>query len=226
MRGLGLCRAANGRSVSRCPKPLKKLTEPRRRCIFWTKAGRCGTRQARPTTETRHRMLGRTSRAGAARALRARAGVSGAGRRWTSGGQPVRAAACESAAAAGAGAGASRIDPLKVVAEEMAALTGNIRSLLGSGCGPLDASAKYYVRGGGKSLRPLVVLLMSRAVSFAPKSARRLEQTRSERAGVDDSLSPLDILRDFNPSRIIATLSTSISRVAAAGLGAMGELER
>lgn len=116
------------------------------------------------------------------------------------------------------------IDPLLVVADEMASLTLNIRSLLGSGCPPLDSAAKYYVKGGGKSVRPLIVLLMARAVSFAPKCTNRLE--RQLKGGVDESFSPLDILRDFNPSQIIATISTSISRVAAAGLGAVSEIER
>ncbi|KAJ8099366.1 isoprenoid synthase domain-containing protein [Lipomyces tetrasporus] len=98
-------------------------------------------------------------------------------------------------------------DPLSVVAAEMTNLTNNIRSLLGSAHPNLDTAAKYYVQSQGKHIRPLLVLLMSRAVLRAPKS-----DNYERRYNVDESISPLDILRDFNPTNIISSIATTVSR--------------
>jgi hexaprenyl-diphosphate synthase len=90
------------------------------------------------------------------------------------------------------------IDPLRIVAKEMKFLTGNIRKLLGSGHPSLDRAAKYYTQAEGKHVRPLIVLLMSRATSFCPKNPTQLApQTLS---AIDSSISPSSILSDFNPS--------------------------
>ncbi|KAK9456457.1 decaprenyl-diphosphate synthase-like protein subunit 1 [Dipodascopsis uninucleata] len=105
------------------------------------------------------------------------------------------------------------LDPFSVVAAEMSYLTSNIRELLGSGHPSLDTAAKYYVRNEGKHIRPLLVLLMSRAVMNAPKS--ELSEPRYE--GVDDSLSPLDILRDWNPSKLINSIATTVSQMSKIG---------
>ncbi|KEY73792.1 hypothetical protein S7711_03097 [Stachybotrys chartarum IBT 7711] len=90
------------------------------------------------------------------------------------------------------------IDPLRTVAKEMQFLTGNIRKLLGSGHPSLDRVAKYYTQAEGKHMRPLIVLLMSRATHLCPKDAR-INPSASSR-GVDTAISPLQILADTNPS--------------------------
>ena len=94
------------------------------------------------------------------------------------------------------------VDPLRMVAKEMKFLTGNIRQLLGSGHPSLDTVAKYYTQGEGKHVRPLIVLLMSRATALAPKSPRYNGQQSI--ADVDSAISPISILSDINPS-ILAT---------------------
>ncbi|KAK9369620.1 isoprenoid synthase domain-containing protein [Lipomyces kononenkoae] len=103
-------------------------------------------------------------------------------------------------------------DPLSVIAAEMTNLTNNIRNLLGSAHPNLDTAAKYYVQSQGKHIRPLLVLLMSQAVLTAPKSDR-YEQMYN----VDESISPLDILRDFNPTNIMSTITTTVSRSPTVG---------
>ncbi|KAK2591590.1 coq1 putative hexaprenyl diphosphate synthase [Conoideocrella luteorostrata] len=90
------------------------------------------------------------------------------------------------------------IDPLRTVAKEMKFLTGNIRKLLGSGHPSLDRVAKYYTEAEGKHVRPLIVLLMSRATHLCPKNPRP-EEVQSVRS-IDSSISPVQILADLNPS--------------------------
>jgi len=90
------------------------------------------------------------------------------------------------------------VDPLRMVAKEMKFLTGNIRQLLGSGHPSLDTVAKYYTQAEGKHVRPLIVLLMSRATALAPKSPRYNNQQGS--ADIDNPISPMSILSDVNPS--------------------------
>lgn len=93
------------------------------------------------------------------------------------------------------------VDPLRLVAKEMKFLTGNIRKLLGSGHPSLDRAAKYYTQAEGKHVRPLIVLLMSRATSLCPKAPQRQQQsTLHASAAIDTALSPLSILSDSNPS--------------------------
>ena len=90
------------------------------------------------------------------------------------------------------------VDPLRMVAKEMKFLTGNIRQLLGSGHPSLDTVAKYYTQAEGKHVRPLIVLLMSRATALGPKSPRYNNQKSP--ADIDSAISPLSILSDVNPS--------------------------
>lgn len=90
------------------------------------------------------------------------------------------------------------VDPLRTVAKEMKFLTGNIRKLLGSGHPSLDRAAKYYTQAEGKHVRPLIVLLMSRATYLCPKSPHP-DPTPTLR-GIDTSLSPTQILSDVNPA--------------------------
>ncbi|KAF7562074.1 hypothetical protein G7046_g2063 [Stylonectria norvegica] len=90
------------------------------------------------------------------------------------------------------------VDPLRTVAKEMKFLTGNIRKLLGSGHPSLDRAAKYYTQAEGKHVRPLIVLLMSRATHLCPKSP--LPSFDQTLRGIDTSISPSRILSDVNPS--------------------------
>lgn len=98
------------------------------------------------------------------------------------------------------------IDPLRVVAKEMKFLIGDVRKLLGSGHPSLDRAAKYYTQAEGKHMRPLIVLLMSRATYLCPKvpqplpQQQQVPQTLQASAGVDVSISPLNVLSDFNPA--------------------------
>ncbi|KAK3348357.1 isoprenoid synthase domain-containing protein [Neurospora tetraspora] len=105
--------------------------------------------------------------------------------------------------------GLPTIDPLRLVAGEMKFLTGNIRKLLGSGHPSLDRAAKYYTQAEGKHVRPLIVLLMSRATVLCPKAPQRQQSTLQASAAIDTSISPLNILSDFNPSAAIPASETT-----------------
>lgn len=96
------------------------------------------------------------------------------------------------------------IDPLRVVAKEMKFLTGNIRKLLGSGHPSLDRAAKYYTHAQGKHVRPLIVLLMSRATALCPKVPGPMTPETTEWT-INSSISPLGILGDANPASSLAS---------------------
>ncbi|KAI6710117.1 polyprenyl synthetase [Diplocarpon mali] len=102
--------------------------------------------------------------------------------------------------------GCVSVDPLRMVAKEMQFLTGSIRQLLGSGHPSLDTVAKYYTQAEGKHVRPMIVLLMSRATARAPKSPRFNGQQLT--ADIDNSISPISILADVNPTEPSSNLLT------------------
>lgn len=89
------------------------------------------------------------------------------------------------------------VDPLRTLAKEMKFLTGNMQQLLGSGHPSLDTVAKYYTQGEGKHVRPLIVLLMSRATALGPKAPRYNGQQTA--LDIDSPISPMSILSDTNP---------------------------
>lgn len=89
------------------------------------------------------------------------------------------------------------VDPLRIVGKEMKFLRQNIQQLLGSGHPLLDTVAKYYTNSEGKHIRPLLVLLMSRATSLAPKASRCFGAGVAP--SIDSSLSPSAVLADVNP---------------------------
>ena len=62
----------------------------------------------------------------------------------------------------------------------------------------LDTVAKYYAESEGKHIRPLLVLLMSRATACTPKAPRHPSLTAS--STIDDPISPPSVLSDINPS--------------------------
>jgi hexaprenyl-diphosphate synthase len=92
-----------------------------------------------------------------------------------------------------------KMDPFQTVAREMKFLTGNIRSLLGSGHPTLDTVAKYYTQSEGKYVRPMLVLLMSRATALTPRHSRAGMGIGS--ASADTSITNPSILADENPAQ-------------------------
>ncbi|KAF2007900.1 terpenoid synthase [Amniculicola lignicola CBS 123094] len=88
-------------------------------------------------------------------------------------------------------------DPFRTVAKEMKFLTKHIRSLLGSGHPALDTVAKYYTQSEGKYVRPMLVLLMSRATALTPKIPR---EGTMPFGGVDTAFTSPAVLNDENPS--------------------------
>ena len=94
-----------------------------------------------------------------------------------------------------------KMDPYQTVAREMKFLTGNIRSLLGSGHPTLDTVAKYYTQSEGKYVRPMLVLLMSRATALTPKIARG----GSGSSTVDTPITSSSTLNDDNPDASISS---------------------
>ena len=90
------------------------------------------------------------------------------------------------------------VDPLRIVGKELKFLTKNIQQLLGSGHPMLDTVAKYYTHSEGKHVRPLLVLLMSRATALAPKAARH--RSIPTISIIDNPISPPTVLSDVNPS--------------------------
>ncbi|ETS62725.1 hypothetical protein PaG_02463 [Moesziomyces aphidis] len=103
-------------------------------------------------------------------------------------------------------------DPLSLVSSELSSLRSNVSSLLGSGHPSLDTIAKYYFQAEGKHVRPLIVLLMSKAVNgLSPLYPELLAQAQASSArtdtgksieremGINEPLSPGSVLNDFNP---------------------------
>ena len=103
--------------------------------------------------------------------------------------------------ASGPFAGVS-VDPLRIVGKEMRFLTRNIRQLLGSGHPILDTVSKYYTKSEGKHVRPLLVLLMSRATSLTPKVSR--DPSIPTATTIDNPITSPTILLDVNPSSPLA----------------------
>ena len=106
-----------------------------------------------------------------------------------------------------------KMDPFQTVAREMKFLTGNIRSLLGSGHPTLDTVAKYYTQSEGKYVRPMLVLLMSRATALTPKIARpgsasaSNSSSSSDSDSVDAPITSSSILSDANPDATISHIA-------------------
>lgn len=98
------------------------------------------------------------------------------------------------------------------MSSELSSLRSNVSSLLGSGHPSLDTIAKYYFQAEGKHVRPLIVLLMSKAVNgLSPLYPELLAQAQASSArtdtgksieremGINEPLSPGSVLNDFNP---------------------------
>ncbi|CAL8577719.1 coq1 putative hexaprenyl diphosphate synthase [Xanthoria parietina] len=91
----------------------------------------------------------------------------------------------------------TNVDPLRIVGKEMKFLTKNIQQLLGSGHPILDTVAKYYTKSEGKHVRPMLVLLMSRATSHTAKAPQRTPVPSA--STVNCPISPPSVLSDRNP---------------------------
>jgi hexaprenyl-diphosphate synthase len=89
------------------------------------------------------------------------------------------------------------VDPLRILAKELKSLAGNMQQLAGSGHPILDTVAKYYTKTEGKHVRPLIVLLMSRATALTPKIHRYNGQHTADL--INGSISPVSVLLDSNP---------------------------
>ncbi|PWZ00785.1 terpenoid synthase [Testicularia cyperi] len=103
-------------------------------------------------------------------------------------------------------------DPLSLVSSELSSLRSNVTSLLGSGHPSLDTIAKYYFQAEGKHVRPLIVLLMSKATNgLSPLYSELTSLSQNARTsddngksierdmGINEPLSPGSVLNDFNP---------------------------
>lgn len=99
------------------------------------------------------------------------------------------------------------IDPLRIVGNELKFLSKNIRQLLGSGHPILDTVAKYYTQSEGKHVRPLLVLLMSRATASAPKQSRHTSELSMP--AIDTPISSPAVLFDNNPDQTSSPLTDS-----------------
>jgi hexaprenyl-diphosphate synthase len=91
-----------------------------------------------------------------------------------------------------------------VVGKELKFLNKNIRQLLGSGHPILDTVAKYYTQSEGKHVRPMLVLLMSRATVSTPKRPR---QDPFSQSYINQPISSPSVLSDVNPDQINSPLT-------------------
>lgn len=115
-------------------------------------------------------------------------------------------------------------DPFSIVSHEMSGLAKSIASLIGSGHPTLNRVSSYYFEAEGKNVRPLIVLLLLKALLEIPISERnRLKIDTCDvtdqpvypgtprgtvLAGnsVNKSISPLAILHGINPKVILDPL--------------------
>lgn len=104
-------------------------------------------------------------------------------------------------------------DPFRVVANELKFLKKNIQQQLGSGHPILDSVSKYYTQTEGKRVRPLLVLLMSRATAPIPKPSS--SNSFISRTEINEPISPPNVLSDNNPGQPVSGSLSSTSLNAA-----------
>lgn len=116
-------------------------------------------------------------------------------------------------------------DPFSIVSHEMSGLAKLIASLIGSGHPTLNRVSSYYFEAEGKNVRPLIVLLLLKALLKIPIEERnRLKIDNCDVTdqpvypgtprgtvvagnSVNKSISPLAILHGINPKVILDPLS-------------------
>lgn len=101
---------------------------------------------------------------------------------------------------------APKVKPELIVASELAHLKGQISLLLSSGYPGLDSATKYYLQSTGKLFRPMVVFLMARATSAAPKIKGWEAACVSLESKFNTPIAPKSIIADRNPD--FSTLSS------------------
>jgi hexaprenyl-diphosphate synthase len=93
----------------------------------------------------------------------------------------------------------------------MSFIRTRLKTLLGSSHPTLDTVAKYYFQAEGKHIRPMIVLLMSQATNgMSPRWTeirdREMERerlrTEGKGLGIDQHLSPEEVLSDENPTLV------------------------
>lgn len=122
-------------------------------------------------------------------------------------------------------------DPFSIVSHEMSTLAKSIANLIGSGHPVLNRVSSYYFEAEGKNVRPLIVLLLSKALLNIPIEQRNrieidFEDVTTQKpfdgtpsltsiAGksVNDSISPLNILYGINPKVILDPLSKPMDKL-------------
>lgn len=118
-----------------------------------------------------------------------------------------------------------KFDPFSMVSAEMGVLAKHIAQLIGSGHPVLNRVASYYFEAEGKNVRPLIVLLLSKALAKIPENERTRilidaydVNNQPEFKGTPkafsfaganplQSISPLNILHGINPNIILNPLS-------------------
>lgn len=122
-------------------------------------------------------------------------------------------------------------DPFSIVSHEMSNLAKLIANLIGSGHPMLNRVSSYYFEAEGKNVRPLIVLLLSKALLKIPIEDRNripidssdvLDQpvypgtpqlTVVAGNSVNKSISPLRVLHGINPRVILDPLSKPMDRL-------------
>lgn len=105
-------------------------------------------------------------------------------------------------------------DPLSIVSHEMSGLAKLIAGLIGSGHPTLNRVASYYFEAEGKNVRPLVVLLLSKALLHIPAAERaRADTDDVEQSLVNTPLSPLAVLHGINPRVVLDPLSRPMGQL-------------
>jgi len=97
----------------------------------------------------------------------------------------------------------TRVRPDKIVSLELSHLKSQISLLLSSGYPGLDSASKYYLQSSGKLFRPMVVFLMARATSAAPKIKGWEASCVSLEAKFNKPIAPTSIIADRNPDLTI-----------------------
>jgi hexaprenyl-diphosphate synthase len=92
-----------------------------------------------------------------------------------------------------------RVRPDKIVSTELNHLKSQISLLLSSGYPGLDSASKYYLQSSGKLFRPMVVFLMARATSVAPKVQGWEAACVSLESKFNNPIAPKSIIADKNP---------------------------
>lgn len=98
----------------------------------------------------------------------------------------------------------NKVDPHALLKAEISHVRSSLLRLLGSSHPTLSEIASYYFHHPSKQLRPLLVLLFSRATnglgSHFPLKHWSAEHSRLSPEQLDAPLSRPDVLNDFNPS--------------------------